>query len=131
MQQSLGIYIRQLRRQMSLTQTELGGERYSKSYVSAVERGSILPSQDALRFFADQLYQPIDQFEPLLQEAQQRKQSHPFVNSSSVLMGEDNLHSEIITQLDLILAGANPHSHILNRELARFSQDAIDRKSVV
>ena len=126
MQQSLGIYIRQLRRQMSLTQTELGGERYSKSYVSAVERGSILPSQDALQFFADQLYQPMDQFEPLLQQAQQIKQSHPFVSSPSVLTGEDdNFHSEIMTLLDLILAGTNPHSHILNRELARFSQEVV------
>lgn len=124
MQQSLGMYIRQLRRQLSLTQTELGGERYSKSYVSAVERGSIVPSQDALRFFSDQLYQPIDQFEPLFQQAQQIKQSHTLITSQPVLTGEDNLHSEIITLLDLILAGVNPHSHILNRELARFSQEA-------
>ncbi len=37
MQVPLSEYIRQLRRQRGLTQTELGGDRFSKSYVSAVE----------------------------------------------------------------------------------------------
>ena len=65
MYNTLGEHIRQLRRQHHLTQTGLGGTRYSKSYVSAVERGSIPASQSALRFFAEQLNKPADYFEPV------------------------------------------------------------------
>lgn len=65
MQQAIGEIIRQVRRQRNLTQTELGGERYSKSYVSVVERSKILPSSEALQFFAEQLGQPSDFFQNL------------------------------------------------------------------
>jgi len=40
-QQPIGLYIRQLRRERSLTQSELGETHFSKSYVSAVERGEL------------------------------------------------------------------------------------------
>src|SRR6266571_3544517 len=56
-EQFIGESIRQLRRQRNLTQSELGGERYSKSYVSALERDKITPSFQALQFFAEQLGQ--------------------------------------------------------------------------
>ncbi len=62
MTEGIGEYIRQARRQHNLTQTELGGERFSKSYVSAVERNKIAPSPDALKFFAQQLEQSEDYF---------------------------------------------------------------------
>jgi transcriptional regulator with XRE-family HTH domain len=68
MQQSIGEYIRQTRRQRNITQTELGGSRFSKSYVSAVERNKIASSMDALRFFAEQLGQPSDYFVSLLHQ---------------------------------------------------------------
>src|SRR5215469_6755439 len=63
--QYVGEYIRQIRREQNLTQTELGGTRFSKSYVSAVERNKISPSHEALRFFAEQLAQPADYFTTL------------------------------------------------------------------
>lgn len=47
--------IRQARRQQNLTQTQLGGTHYSKSYVSALERGKIVPSSQALEYFTEQL----------------------------------------------------------------------------
>ena len=59
---SLGDHIRQLRREHNLTQTALGGERFSKAYVSASERGKIVPSPKALKFFAEQLGQLSDHF---------------------------------------------------------------------
>lgn len=37
------------------TQQELAGERFSKSYISAVERGKMTPSIQALDYLADQL----------------------------------------------------------------------------
>src|ERR1700675_518851 len=67
MQLSCGDIIRQLRRQYNLTQTELGSDRFSKSYVSAVERNKIIPSAQALRYFAEQLNKPEDYFSNLLQ----------------------------------------------------------------
>jgi tetratricopeptide (TPR) repeat protein/transcriptional regulator with XRE-family HTH domain len=62
----VGVLIRQLRRQKNMTQTELGASRYSKSYVSAVEKNSIRPSSAALQFFAEQLDQPSDYFRMLV-----------------------------------------------------------------
>lgn len=52
MHRSLGYAIRQKRRERNLTQAELGGETFSKSYVSAVENGKIVPSTEALKQFA-------------------------------------------------------------------------------
>src|SRR5947209_14493252 len=82
MQQSIGEVIRQLRRQSSLTQTELGGIRFSKSYVSAVERDKITPSIEALHFFAEQLGQPSDYFVKLKQDTEERKQHFAVLQTS-------------------------------------------------
>src|SRR5258708_32304180 len=73
-EQSIGELIRQTRRQNNLTQTELGGARYSKSYVSAVERSKITPSSEALRFFAERLNQPEDYFITLSHQAEHVRQ---------------------------------------------------------
>ncbi|HJT58649.1 MAG TPA: helix-turn-helix transcriptional regulator [Ktedonobacteraceae bacterium] len=70
MPEGIGEYIRQARRQRNLTQTELGGERFSKSYVSAVERDKIAPSPDALKFFAQQLEQSEDYFTTLFLQSE-------------------------------------------------------------
>jgi transcriptional regulator with XRE-family HTH domain len=109
MQLPVGEYIRQLRRQRSLTQTELGGTRFSKSYVSAVERDKIAPSHDALRFFAEQLDQPIEPFEQLLQQTEQIKQI-PSALSTNVTPIDDQNDQEIVALLDLVLKGKE-HYH--------------------
>src|SRR5947209_11434171 len=70
----IGELIRQLRRRRNITQTELGAPRYSKSYVSAVEKNTIRPSPEALMFFARQLDQPRDYFTELLEHSEGRKQ---------------------------------------------------------
>ena len=44
------------------TQQELAGERFSKSYISAVERGKMTPSVQALDYLADQLRVPMAYF---------------------------------------------------------------------
>jgi transcriptional regulator with XRE-family HTH domain len=62
MQQSIGYYIRQLRRKRNLTQAELGRDLFSKSYVSAVENGRLAPSTEALRHFAVCLGESNDYF---------------------------------------------------------------------
>ncbi|GHO97626.1 hypothetical protein KSF_076740 [Reticulibacter mediterranei] len=116
MQSLLGEHIRHLRRERSLTQTELGGKQYSKSYVSAMERGSITPSHEALRFFAEQLAQPVDLFEQLLQQ----KAEH---GDSSLVLEQDKkeyLHEaqqEVTALFNFILSDANPSTISLAREM--------------
>src|SRR5487761_413788 len=74
MQQSIGMVIRQLRREHNKTQTELGGTAFSKSYVSAVESGKLSPSREALQHFALGLGKPEHYF---LTQAQQMSLETP------------------------------------------------------
>ncbi len=69
----IGETLRQMRRQQSLTQTELGGDHFSKSYISAVERDKIAPSYEALHFFAEQLGLQRDYFEKRLLQSETNK----------------------------------------------------------
>src|SRR5205085_6680258 len=70
----IGTLIRQIRRQRNITQTALGAPRYSKSYISGVEKNIIRPSPKALEFFAEQLGQPRDYFTALLWHPESMKQ---------------------------------------------------------
>ncbi len=119
MQPSLGEYIRHLRRERGMTQTELGDGRYSKSYVSALERGSIVPSRDALHYLAEQLAQPVELFEHMLRQEQQE---HAYLHSSAVpeLKGktyEQENQQEVAALFNLILSGTNPSAMSLAREV--------------
>jgi transcriptional regulator with XRE-family HTH domain len=53
--QRLGERVRMAREAAHLTQEELAGTTYSKSYISAVERGKMTPSFQALRLLAERL----------------------------------------------------------------------------
>jgi transcriptional regulator with XRE-family HTH domain len=74
MHRHIGELIRQTRLQHNLTQSELGGNRFSKSYVSLVERNKIEASPNALSFFAEQLGQSSDYFTSLLQQLESMRQ---------------------------------------------------------
>ena len=54
----LGRRIRQLRIRRNLTQQDLAGEDYSKSYISAIEQGKTRPSLEALQRIAARLQTP-------------------------------------------------------------------------
>jgi len=58
----IGERVRQARFAARLTQQELAGDRYSKSYISAVERGKMTPSLQALGWLAERLGQPMSFF---------------------------------------------------------------------
>lgn len=62
LRQSLGERVRVARAAAHLTQGELAGQTYSKSYISAVERGKMLPSLSALRLLAERLGVPLAYF---------------------------------------------------------------------
>jgi transcriptional regulator with XRE-family HTH domain len=53
--QIIGDCVRMARVAANLTQEELAGTTYSKSYISAVERGKMTPSFQALRLLAERL----------------------------------------------------------------------------
>ena len=51
----LGERLRQLRMAGGMTQTELAGDRFSKEYVSQIERGKTKPTVETIRWLADRL----------------------------------------------------------------------------
>src|SRR5215212_7946403 len=51
----LGERVRQLRMSAGLTQTELAGDRFSKEYVSQIERGKTRPTQETIEWLAERL----------------------------------------------------------------------------
>ncbi|HEX6491637.1 MAG TPA: tetratricopeptide repeat protein [Gaiellaceae bacterium] len=51
----LGERLRQLRVAAGMTQTELAGERFSKEYVSQIERGKTRPTQETVEWLAQKL----------------------------------------------------------------------------
>src|ERR687885_870920 len=51
----LGERVRQLRVAAGLTQTELAGDRFSKEYMSQIERGKTRPTQETISWLADRL----------------------------------------------------------------------------
>lgn len=56
----LGRRIRELRQSAGLTQSELGGSEFTKSFISLVERDRAMPSVDSLRILAHRLGTSID-----------------------------------------------------------------------
>ena len=58
----LGGRLRAKRKGLRMSQHQLGGEDFSPSYVSAVERGKIRPSLKALYILADRLGEPVTYF---------------------------------------------------------------------
>src|SRR5712692_1481922 len=51
----LGERLRQLRVAAAMTQTDLAGDRFSKEYVSQIERGKTRPTQETIKWLADRL----------------------------------------------------------------------------
>jgi tetratricopeptide (TPR) repeat protein len=51
----LGERLRQLRAAAGMTQTDLAGERFSKEYVSQIERGKTRPTTETIKWLADRL----------------------------------------------------------------------------
>ncbi len=127
MQTPISAYIRQLRRQRGMTQTELGGEHFSKSYVSAVEREKIVPSYEALRFFAEQLDQSVDYFKQLAEQSTPMQSSTAQMVPSLSFQDENDEQDESMTLLGMVLEGIElPHASF-TQEISVLSLAAIMR----
>ena len=128
MQHSIGEIIRQVRRQHNLTQSELGGSRYSKSYVSAVERNKIFSSLDALRFFAAQLGQYDDYFISLLDHGEQseHKEQMTLQRATQAQGVNDQLSQDgTMTLLDMLLENIDLSQLSIQRDLPSLSPEII------
>lgn len=107
MRMPVGETLRQMRRQQSLTQTELGGDRFSKSYISAVERDKIMPSYEALHFFAEQLGQQRDYFELLFLKNETSKPVSTVTDAQLYKTSNEQLVQEkMLPLLDILLEGS-------------------------
>lgn len=105
--QTVGYAIRQLRRERNLTQTLLGGEHFSKSYISAVERSKIKASSEALKHFAEQLGQPSDYFLLLEKEFEEDRQVTQESEAGPVLYtSSQDVPREELALLDVLLQHA-------------------------
>ncbi len=124
-EQHVGELIRQTRRQRNLTQTELGGDRYSKSYISAVERGKIMPSGEALKFFAEQLDQQGDFFTALSRQAESMRQLAVLSGSGTLNSVDQALQDEELSFLDMVLEGADLHDFEARQELKTLSPEMV------
>lgn len=60
--QTLGEKIRDLRRRMKMTQSDLAGTEFTKSFISQVEKGQTSPSLKSLQIIAARLNQPVSYF---------------------------------------------------------------------
>ncbi|MBV9614934.1 MAG: helix-turn-helix transcriptional regulator [Ktedonobacteraceae bacterium] len=127
MQKPISECIRQLRRQRGMTQTELGGEHFSKSYVSAVEREKIVPSYEALRFFAEQLDQSVDYFHQLAEQSALMQSNGVQMLPSLSLQDENDQQDESMGLLGMVLEGIElPHAPF-SQEISALSLETIMR----
>lgn len=60
--QQIGNRIRERRKQLRMTQEELGGDVLTKSAVSQIELGKVVPSIETLAYIADRLGRPMSFF---------------------------------------------------------------------
>ena len=58
----IGARIFQRRIELGISQAELGGDKYTKSFVSQIEKGTVWPSLPALAYIAQRLGRPIEWF---------------------------------------------------------------------
>ena len=95
----IGDRVRQLRIARGMTQSDLGGARFTKAYVSQLERGRARPSAAALEWFAAQL-----QVSPLYLEAGVESSDHERA-ASAVVQAEAANESSRFTEALSLLAG--------------------------
>jgi tetratricopeptide (TPR) repeat protein len=60
--ETIAVRLRAARLAARLSQRQLAGETYTKSYISALERGKMIPSVQALTFLADRLHRRVAYF---------------------------------------------------------------------
>lgn len=58
----IGEKIKALRKSLGMTQQQLGGEEFTKGYISQIEKGTVTPSMKVLNLIASRLSKPVTYF---------------------------------------------------------------------
>lgn len=59
---NIGLKIKEARKAQGLSQSQLGGEEFTKGYISQIEKGSVKPSMNVLTVISEKLKLPISYF---------------------------------------------------------------------
>jgi tetratricopeptide (TPR) repeat protein len=109
---AVGDRLRELRLARGLTQAELAGERFSKEYVSQIERGKTRPTRQTLDWLAAQLGTDREYLESGVSAADRSAAEAVIVRAEAA--AEGNRHEEALE----LLAGVKPPSpHLRVRAL--------------
>src|SRR5437764_23285 len=113
----VGARVREARAAAGLTQAELGGDRFSKEYVSQVELGKTRPSDAALDWFSHRLGVARPDLEGEALAAVQAAAEAAVVRAEAAI--EAGRHADALAELDeLGPAGARPQDPRLGPRLA-------------
>jgi tetratricopeptide (TPR) repeat protein len=94
---TLGDRVRQLRIAKGLTQTELAGERFSKEYVSQIERGKTRPTGETIEWLAARLGVDQSFLETGVSSSERERVESVIARAEAAL--ESNSHQEAVDEL--------------------------------
>lgn len=131
--EALGEKIRAARKQLKMTQAELAGPDFTKSFISQVEKGFARPSLKSLQIIAARLNKPVSYFledEPPQEPAAPSAKMEQLLQSGRAL-AEDGHLQEALAIFDEILSSLPKSDHAL-RSQALFEKSGVlwrlDRK---
>lgn len=125
---SIGKRLKEARKEARLTQRELGGERYSPSYICQLEKDKIRPSVKALEFLGGRLGKTVSYFfsgpEQLHELSQQEHDTNNFyfllnLGESYLASGRNALAQKVLDEANAINLALD--KHILKADLLRYS----------
>jgi tetratricopeptide (TPR) repeat protein len=94
--------VRQLRIARGLTQTELAGSRFSKEYVSQIERGKTRPTAETVEWLADRLGVDATFLEIGVSSSERERVESVIARAEAAL--ESNRHEDAVAELERIAA---------------------------
>ena len=97
---ALGERVRQLRIARGLTQTELAGERFSKEYVSQIERGKTRPTADTVEWLADRLGVDATFLEIGVSSSERERVESVIARAETAI--EAGEHEDVVAELDAL-----------------------------
>ena len=95
---SMGERVRQLRIARGLTQTELAGERFSKEYVSQIERGKTRPTGETIEWLASRLGVDPTFLETGVSSDERERVESVIARAEAAL--ESNQYEDVLAELD-------------------------------
>ena len=98
--QSLGVRIKEARKEKEITQTELAGSNISRSLLSLIENGNAKPSLTTLQYIAGRLDKPISYF---LMSSQNQQQDLDSIISNLEHLYQNKQYTTIITSSNAFL----------------------------